>query len=107
MSQSELLTQFYRAYVAWIDDGAPEGIVFTRGNGLCSNLIRFIRGVTDSLCTRRMVGNEMYGQFRTAFAAKDWGFPFNDNDSTYWTESGIYQCHLNQDRIKWARDHAA
>ncbi|MFP3739980.1 hypothetical protein, partial [Burkholderia sp. SIMBA_019] len=46
--QSELLTQFYRAYAAWIDDGAPEGIIFSRQHGLCHNLqvwVRVIKGV--------------------------------------------------------------
>lgn len=41
MSQEQIqqfVLAFYRAWLTWVTDGAPEGIPFSRGLGLCASL---------------------------------------------------------------------
>lgn len=108
--QSQLLTQFYRAYTAWIDDGAPEGIIFSRQHGLCHNLQVWVRSIIS------MAGQEWYEldqEMRLQFQKTELHpiFPFNTGDRMYYqieqnTMETSLQCHSNANRLSWARKHA-
>ncbi|MFP3645166.1 hypothetical protein [Paraburkholderia sp. SIMBA_054] len=104
--QSELLTQFYRAYTAWIDDGAPERIIFHRNRGLCGNLRIWALSVGMNLLgdEYQAIRSEMYGQFRSRYM--DGLHPFNDSLNEFNHEADTRTCHQNLQRIKWARRHA-
>jgi hypothetical protein len=98
MKQSDNLTKFYRAYLAWANDGAPVGNIynFWPGYGLCYNSRLF-----DSWGALR---NEMIGQF--VDAGLDSEIPFNA-PSSYARESSGKAHHLNVRRMRWVREHAA
>lgn len=94
VKQSAELTEFYRAYAKWLDDGAPTNAVFTRRTGLCTNMETYPMRVSD----------EMIYQFQ--FAKLDEVFPFNEGYyQNYREESRRQRCHLNSKRIQWVRDH--
>jgi hypothetical protein len=104
--QSVLLTQFYRAYAAWIDDGAPPFIVFLRQAGLCGNLRVWAQsiGLEDYAYEYKPVRGEMQQQFRRSFV--EILHPFNQSLNEWNHEADSHTCHLNTERIKWVRKHA-
>jgi hypothetical protein len=109
MNQSELLTQFYRAYVAWIDDGAPEGILFERGHGLCMNLRKFSKAIGLDAQQLYETGLEFVDQIVSA--GLDIMYPFNAGERMYYLiEQDLPghgpSCHTNSIRLDWARNHA-
>lgn len=99
VNQSKELTEFYRAYAKWLDEGAPHMQPFVRDDGLCINI-------------RKMVGYrfglraEMQEQF-IQHMGKPMFYPFNVSKSCrpYLVEANAYECHLNPARIQWVRDH--
>jgi hypothetical protein len=109
---SELLTKFYRAYCAWVDDGAPEIRVFRRDKGLCGNVMCWADAIgKNGLCTR-LLRDELRMQFK--HAGMDMEYPFNPAvtpQGPYHYYHSIEQpmaiCHQNPKRIAWAREHAA
>lgn len=104
-AQSELLTQFYRSYTAWLDDGAPRNIIFSRKAGLCHNLKLFSIAIGASSTALINVRNEMHMQF---IHARCGGYyPFDGTADVYEKTVSAHGCHLNEHRIKWVRDHAA
>lgn len=90
------LQQFYNAYAAWLDAGAPDGQPFVRHTGLCINLHKF-GGNRDVL-------KEMSSQFKEAGLDED--YPFNDNSESYYRETYLDEIYLNPKRIDWVRYHA-
>lgn len=91
------LQQFYNAYAAWLDAGAPDDQPFTRHTGLCYNLYKF-GGNND-------VRKEMTRQFEEA--GLDSHYPFNDGDvDDYEIRVDDLTQHLNLKRIQWVKDHA-
>lgn len=98
MKQSDNLTKFYRAYLAWANDGAPKNNIynFWPAYGLCYNARLY-----DSWGGQR---NEMRAQFM--YAGLDVEIPFNV-PSSYKHESAENTCHLNPRRMAWVREHAA
>lgn len=101
--QSELLTQFYRAYAGWLDAGAPRLplTIFSRDSGLCRNLRLWLNNV-GKLDYYRSLRREMEEQFSPMNVL----YPFNGNSWAYQNEREAEKCHLNEQRIKWVRDHA-
>lgn len=90
------LQQFYNAYAAWLDAGAPQGQSFLRGTGLCHNLGKF-GGDRDAYI-------EMTRQFEAA--GLDYRYPFNDGEGDYMTHSGQEDHYINPLRVQWVKDHA-
>lgn len=94
--QSKELTEFYQAYLAWVQDGAPFGAKFVRDSGLCLNLFR-------------MYGRdiELYKEMKRQFqcANLDDSYPFDDKGEYYFACMNNC-CHLNIKRIQWVTDHA-
>lgn len=102
---SDELKAFYRAYLAWLEAGAPEGMPFLRGLGLCSSV--------PDVVTRAYsydVRQEMKRQFREAGLNST--LPFNSHPGAtedlpnYGDECNSGACHLNPKRIAWVREHA-
>jgi hypothetical protein len=109
--QSELLTQFYRAYAAWIDDGAPRRVLFRRDAGLCRNVMIWAEAIGKEGLEIRLLRDELRTQLKQANL--DMNYPFSPKDAPFGVahyyhsdEQPNQTCYLNEDRIKWAREHA-
>jgi hypothetical protein len=95
--QSKELTQFYRDYAKWLDDGAPQYQPFSRHRGLCSNSVRY-EAEMDKLYF------EMKAQFIAANLPDT--FPFDEgNGLKYFDTVDQATCYLNRARIQWVKDH--
>lgn len=92
---SKTLKEFYCAYAAWLDVGAPNFKPFSRASGLCTNLFVFTKN--------RDAYMEMESQFNDA--GLDPNYPFGSEDD-YMGRSAARQQHLNLARIKWVKAHA-
>ena len=94
---SEQLKAFYRAYVAWLDADAPHLEPFSRSSGLCHSLVCYTDNWVPLL-------NEMINQFEeSGLDRKDPFGGYADYDGRYHN----YTQHLNPERIRWGRKHAA
>lgn len=117
MQLERSLKNFYRAYAAWLEAGAPEKnenpYRFDRGFGLCSNVTIFftenvngedVYDVTEGYNALR----QMKDQF--VFAGLDSNTPFNKPawgyGENYFSESFDRRCYLNESRIEWVKSHA-
>jgi len=93
-NQSEKLTDFYKAYLKWAEDGAPvhNEHHFGRHAGLCSNAFSFgHEGLRD----------ELIQQF--VMDGLDEEYPFNENCDDYASEAAK---HHNPKRMAWVHEHA-
>ena len=105
MKQSALLRQFYKAYVEWLDLGAPDQIIFRRYFGLCSNLNNWATNNKIYGQDAIDLSREMQSQFRVAGGSVD--YPFNRGDADLYTREVDFElAHENEQRNKWVRDHA-
>lgn len=102
MKQSAELTGFYRAYLAWVERGAPSGEPFTRGAGLCFNL-KLHEPLRYDIRLLKNVLSEMQTQF--VWAGLDSGWPFCRWE-TYDALSGSGTHHTLPARLQWVREHA-
>lgn len=107
MQQSELLSEFYRAYAWWLDAGAPLDMGFYRNHGLCNSLRVWAN--RNAQLGYKNLHDELIEQFRQA--GLDTHYPFNCGDRIYYLiECGDRnfnpRCHINEQRIKWVRDYA-
>lgn len=93
---NKTLKEFYQAYAAWLDAGAPDGQPFYRNVGLCHSLGKF-GGDRDAYI-------EMGRQFEAA--GLDYKYPFNNSQGDYYDMSGLYSHHLNPLRVQWVKNHA-
>jgi hypothetical protein len=106
MTQSPELTAFYRAYAAWLDEGAPENkslagkTMFSRRLGLCSNLINYAEYHHLGEERLEQLEDELWAQFEGQ------AYPFNSNSGCcYGEESVARTMHLNLRRVAWVRAH--
>lgn len=88
------LKEFYQAYAAWLDAGAPEDQPFSRAFGLCDNLCD--KGFHD-------LWRELKGQLKSE--GYDPAYPFGGSE-VFENETDDLTFHLNPERIKWVKDHA-
>jgi hypothetical protein len=100
--QSELLTQFYRAYFWWIQAGAHKDMGFSRYYGLCGALREWAN--RNAQVEYRQLSDEMRMQF--AWEELYLLHPFHETAQQYNTEVDRGAAHLNLKRIKWVKDHA-
>lgn len=108
--QSTMLTEFYKAYLAWIESGAPDRSPFSRATGLCANLERFCgsKGLRYPEIALLLV--EQGGLFKKAGLSEDYPFDNNDNPEdlpfyTYEIASDKREHHLNEARLNWVKSH--
>lgn len=100
--QSELLTDFYRTYLAWAE-GKQLGF-FTKKCGLCHNLAKYLNSTGCSHFYEDVI-SEMRDQFVNA--GLDDIYPFNNGSGRdYDSEGKNDNMANNQTRMKWVRDHA-
>lgn len=103
MVQSPELTAFYKAYLAWVDDGCKHSEVFSTYLGLCTSLNKYLYKQINSYFLRKCVSSEMSNQFKAAGLSRD--YPFN-NGSPFEYDKEKEDKQRNPRRIKWVRDHA-
>lgn len=99
---SNELKEFYRAYKAWLDAGAPDSY-FSKHSGLCSNLINWFMACKFGHSRKDMynLDKEMSKQFTDAGLHR--GYPFGERD--YYRDYKRDTQHLNPLRIKWVEEH--
>lgn len=101
--QSQLLTDFYRAYLEFAEEKANP-FDFQLTLGLCSNLRKFFKGCENS-DSYYDTSDEMYQQFDDA--GLDQSYPFNlGYVSSYTEEMRVAGAAKNEMRTQWVRNHA-
>lgn len=103
-TQSELLTQFYKDWLAWVDAGASmKHQTFQRITGLCGALNFWC--LKNKLTTTEYIeiGQVMYEQFKGA--GLNAYCPFDNGHGAYFDSADQGTCHENPKRIQWVRDH--
>jgi hypothetical protein len=103
---NEHLTNFYKAYVMWLDAGAivttyqSGNKSFSRQFGLCANLVIWTenKGFDDSLCNALETALDM--QF--ILDGLDGLYPFGGR-RLYEAEYAARTQHLNPKRVAWVR----
>lgn len=88
------LRDFYIAYAAWLDAGAPDRDPFERSKGLCYSLDHWSHYNFD-------LSEEMQQQFTDAGLC--WEYPFDHGHRAYFDDD---KKHLNPARVAWVRKHA-
>lgn len=102
MTQSAELTRFYRDYLDWLNNYRPWwNTCFRRDTGLCYNLTHWC--AVRQLSTSRL-WDEIKAQFEAAKLSRE--FPFNRTPKDYLNEVETDTLHMNEERMKWVRDHA-
>lgn len=101
-TQSKQILQFYQAYKAWLDAGAPgftQEMPFHRSVGLCANLTYYFHrhGGAVALINARQ---EMENQFKAFDLDRYFPFHYQQSDRFY-SEAATNTCHLNEYRIEW------
>ena len=96
------LKEFYRAYKAWIDDGANlNHYRFKRRFGLCSNLLNFY--YNSDRANKAL--QEMCRQFEDAGLSAD--YPFDGCERKYFKAGLLRESHhTNPARNKWVEENA-
>lgn len=107
--QSQLLTEFYNAYNDWLEAGAPDGVMFHREVGLCSNIASWGNstkfdhvGGDPAFSTVATLRYEMTMQFDADGLSKH--YPFG-NLSEYTDCRNNSTQHLDPKRIAWVKAH--
>lgn len=102
MTQSQQLTEFYRAYKAWLNGGAPAYDIFSRHVGLCSSLIDWNnhRRATFDECkdTRKELKEQLIAE------GLDEYYPFGGY-AAYEYEARSSTAFMNEERIAWVSTH--
>lgn len=102
MKQSQQLTEFYRAYKAWLDGGAPAYEIFSHHVGLCSSLIdwNIHRCATLDECedTRKELKEQLIAK------GLDEYYPFG-GQPVYEYEARSSTAFMNEERIAWVEAH--
>lgn len=101
MKSSAALLSFYKAYAAWIADGAQSD-EFSRKTGLCSNCFDFFvdyDAETFDYNEGMNIAQELHLQF--ARAGLNASLPFNYDLEQYGDEVASAACHGNMQRLRW------
>lgn len=105
--QSKELTKFYRAYLDWLEKGAPHGNPFYRDCGLCTNLSSYESDNNTSVGRHSAPYKEMKAQFwaeKLNGKIEDELYPFGFGE---FRKGVMEKCmHENAARIQWVKDHA-
>lgn len=98
--QSKELTQFYRDYLKWVNDGTPKHPIFSSDVGLCECTLDYGNTNLRSIA----IFKEMRQQLKDSLL--DVSYPFNFNGNDYSEEVRNLKAPQNKLRIKWVIDHA-
>lgn len=102
MQQSKELTEFYKAWLYWAENGAEESAPFMRGIGLCNNMVTYF--YTDAGLPASQVSDlryEMAQQFRYSGLCSHYPFGESDYTGRGWNDT----MHLCPARTQWVKDH--
>lgn len=110
---SEVLHNFYCAYKAWLDAGAPNNNPFSRSRGLCHAIKIFVlrQELQSAYSYLYSARAEMCSQFKAASLDPD--YPFNtpdyiaDDVHNYYMEAAREEIHLNPARVAWVHTMSA
>lgn len=98
-----MIKEFCKAYVAWLDDGAPlNHQVFYRDQGLCSAFVRWAHGeghTPSSIANGRVQMEQMFAR------NGHYSYPFG-GFYMYHADRRNETMHLNTARVAWVRRHA-
>lgn len=97
----DLIPDACGAYLEWVAAGAPNtDAIFNTHYGLCRCIARFVRYVGEVPCS----SGETHEIMETLFAKAglDPLYPFGGQE-LYDHETWNGSCHLNIDRLEWAR----
>lgn len=83
---------FLKAWLEWVERGAPQGCPFYQHVGLCGNLSQFDRSY--------LVRERFHGLLRYEFGPDD--YPFG-GPRHYTAMTHARTHHLNAQRIEWVR----
>jgi hypothetical protein len=97
---SENLKAFLRAWLDWVEAGAPEDDVFERSCGLCNNFNWYMR---NQNVLEFELGGEMDALIEVfKMDGLDETYPFGGEDA-YFDEGPNNVMHLNSARLAWVR----
>lgn len=94
-----IVEDFVFAYKEWLDNGAPEGQPFMRGDDLEQNMYHVAKdalGDVPVLMEAREAIRALYQQF-----GLDKFFPFNNDVLTWLDEVVNDKYHTNKEMLKW------
>lgn len=104
-TQSPEIAAFYKALADWINNGMPDGGVFNKARGICSNVFNY---ELQAGLVKHSLAHELRQQF--AEAGLDSDTPFNDKRKgfTYKHECDQPNANLflNPKRVAWVHEHA-
>lgn len=103
-NEREILNEFYKHYLQWVDNGAPEHPIFKRDVGLCGQLHRHVSVIyRDNNLLALDVGfllkQDLIGD------GLDTHYPFGGS-SVFLEERFRRTMHLNEERIAWVRSNS-
>lgn len=99
MPQSEELTEFYRSYAIWLEEGAPQWEPFSRTEGLCWSVLYF---ATHCGYRSEALLHELREQFEAAGLSQ--GYPFDEGGMAHSKARTNATMHTNPKRIQWVRE---
>lgn len=101
-TMSATLNDFFKAYIQWLEGGAPEEQPFSREYGLCDNLDIFTEG--DSGAVGYSLSIELGELFLSEGLSKR--FPFDKDEDEFFNQSQLMCMHENPLRVVWVREKA-
>lgn len=102
------LKTFFQLWLNWVATGAPEGQPFSRKEGLCYSLLRWLKNKDQTVVgdPRKELMYLFKDTFGDAVNRKDgspmWVYPFGGCDR-YTNDFRNRTMHKNQKRINWVR----
>lgn len=93
MGVQTYLPEFLATYQLWLEEGAPDQVIFHRKYGLCQNAVCYTdHFFPDSPDAEYVLETELKAALGTTlFTGYAW----------YYDESRNNACHLNQERNQW------
>lgn len=92
------LQEFLETYKEWLEHDAPDGVVFHRKYGLCSNAFDY----ADHFYPGKDLGQTIWNELKEAFRKDNLSVmsPFNKK-RLHCQEEQDNDAHLNQERREW------
>lgn len=90
-----IILDFLKAYKAWADEDAPEGSVFCRKFGLCSNLENFAEITPEAESNSFKIRMRLEKLLPSAIT------PFDAVGRKYWDDKDKGTHHRNPARMAW------
>lgn len=95
------LLEYLKTYELWLENGAPDGVVFSRRHGLCLNIDGYAEqffpddDTVEDVLLEELLKALKQDQINPVLPFIQWAW--------YADESRNKTCHLNQGRNEWIR----